>query len=137
MAKLESSKTNLSLPCAKIHPSIDLEADPNSYSLEKFRLYETRAVTILCFSFYVFTLLAKSWNSHNFSNRKEISLICLLLWFILASGWLFNSYWIGIFWDKRMEKNIKIRVFCIRFSSFRFTAEKGGNFEQKWRKSRY
>ncbi|XP_022773535.1 phosphoinositide phosphatase SAC1 isoform X3 [Durio zibethinus] len=43
MAKLENLKTNLSLPYAKIHPSIDLEADPNSYSLEKFRLYETRA----------------------------------------------------------------------------------------------
>ncbi|KAA3484422.1 phosphoinositide phosphatase SAC1 isoform X2 [Gossypium australe] len=43
MAKLENLKTNLSLPYAKIHPSIDPEADPNSYSLEKFRLYETRA----------------------------------------------------------------------------------------------
>ncbi|XP_016694015.2 phosphatidylinositol-3-phosphatase SAC1 isoform X2 [Gossypium hirsutum] len=43
MAKLENLKTNLSLPYAKIHPSIDPEGDPNSYSLEKFRLYETRA----------------------------------------------------------------------------------------------
>ncbi|GMI89811.1 suppressor of actin 1 [Hibiscus trionum] len=43
MAKLENSKTNSSLPYAKIHPSMDPEADPNSYSLEKFKLYETRA----------------------------------------------------------------------------------------------
>ncbi|TYG79228.1 hypothetical protein ES288_D02G123900v1 [Gossypium darwinii] len=43
MAKLENLKTNLSLPYAKIHPSIDPEGDPYSYSLEKFRLYETRA----------------------------------------------------------------------------------------------
>ncbi|XVF30074.1 hypothetical protein REPUB_Repub16aG0025500 [Reevesia pubescens] len=42
MAEMENLKTNLSLPYAKIHPSIDPE-DPNSYSLEKFRLYETRA----------------------------------------------------------------------------------------------
>ncbi|KAK9271414.1 hypothetical protein L1049_027004 [Liquidambar formosana] len=49
MAKSENSKSNSSsLPSythssAKIHPSSDPETDPNSYSLEKFRLYETRA----------------------------------------------------------------------------------------------
>ncbi|EOY17293.1 Phosphoinositide phosphatase family protein isoform 1 [Theobroma cacao] len=43
MAKSENLNSNLSLPYAKIHPSMDPEADPNSYSLEKFRLYETRA----------------------------------------------------------------------------------------------
>ncbi|OMO94680.1 hypothetical protein CCACVL1_05882 [Corchorus capsularis] len=43
MAKSENLKSNLSLPYAKIHPSIDAEVDQNSYSLEKFRLYETRA----------------------------------------------------------------------------------------------
>ncbi|XVF63323.1 hypothetical protein PTKIN_Ptkin09bG0078700 [Pterospermum kingtungense] len=43
MSKMENLKSNLSLPYAKVHPSIDPEADPNSYSLEKFRLYETRA----------------------------------------------------------------------------------------------
>lgn len=32
---------------AKVHPSIDLDADPSSYSLEKFRLYETRQVQLL------------------------------------------------------------------------------------------
>ena len=31
-------------PSAKIHPANDPEADPYSYSLEKFRLYETKAV---------------------------------------------------------------------------------------------
>ncbi|CAK9178091.1 unnamed protein product [Ilex paraguariensis] len=49
MAKPENSKSNSSnLPpfvqsSAKIHPTNDPESDPNSYSLEKFRLYETRA----------------------------------------------------------------------------------------------
>ncbi|XP_065881118.1 phosphatidylinositol-3-phosphatase SAC1 isoform X2 [Euphorbia lathyris] len=45
MAKFENSKPKLnSFPnsSAKIHPSNDTEIDPNSYSLEKFRLYETR-----------------------------------------------------------------------------------------------
>lgn len=33
----------------KVHSSDDSEADPNSYLLEKFKLYETRAVLILQF----------------------------------------------------------------------------------------
>ncbi|KAI4313394.1 hypothetical protein L6164_026380 [Bauhinia variegata] len=44
MSKPENSKSTLSSmiqSSAKIHP--DLEADPNYYALEKFRLYETRA----------------------------------------------------------------------------------------------
>lgn len=49
MAKSENSKSkSSSLPryshsSGKIHPSNDAETDPNSYSLEKFKLYETRA----------------------------------------------------------------------------------------------
>uniref|UniRef100_A0A5B7BQR1 Putative phosphoinositide phosphatase SAC1 n=1 Tax=Davidia involucrata TaxID=16924 RepID=A0A5B7BQR1_DAVIN len=45
MAKSENSKPNSSnLPSfVKIHPTNDAETDPNSYSLEKFRLYETKA----------------------------------------------------------------------------------------------
>ncbi|KAL7208941.1 hypothetical protein ACSBR1_030643 [Camellia fascicularis] len=46
MAKSDNSKPNsLNLPpfSAKIHPSNDADADPSSYSLEKFRLYETKA----------------------------------------------------------------------------------------------
>lgn len=47
MAKPENSKPSSSLPpsgqsSAKVHPSSDPEVDPTSYSLEKFRLYETR-----------------------------------------------------------------------------------------------
>ncbi|KAB1204733.1 Phosphoinositide phosphatase SAC1 [Morella rubra] len=47
MAKSESSNPSPSVPpfvpsAAKVHPSNDPEVDPNSYSLEKFRLYETR-----------------------------------------------------------------------------------------------
>lgn len=49
MAKSENSKNPAPNP-PKIHPitaNNDLEIDPlNSYSLEKFRLYETRAVSI-------------------------------------------------------------------------------------------
>lgn len=43
MAKSENSKSNFIHPSAKVHPSKDPDSDPNSYSLEKFRLYETRA----------------------------------------------------------------------------------------------
>ncbi|XP_050205895.1 LOW QUALITY PROTEIN: phosphatidylinositol-3-phosphatase SAC1 [Mercurialis annua] len=48
MAKSENSKTNnnnlkqFPNSSAKVHPANDSDADPNSYSLEKFRLYETR-----------------------------------------------------------------------------------------------
>ncbi|KAK9929771.1 hypothetical protein M0R45_026854 [Rubus argutus] len=38
----ENSKPPYVRSSAKVHPSVDLDADPNSYSLEKFRLYETR-----------------------------------------------------------------------------------------------
>ncbi|KAJ8769901.1 hypothetical protein K2173_008983 [Erythroxylum novogranatense] len=41
MSKTGTSKSNL-LPYAKVHPANDPDADPNSYSVEKFRLYETR-----------------------------------------------------------------------------------------------
>ncbi|KAF8025522.1 hypothetical protein BT93_F2377 [Corymbia citriodora subsp. variegata] len=40
MAKTDQSCASSSV---KIHPFIDLDSDPNAYSLEKFRLYETRA----------------------------------------------------------------------------------------------
>ncbi|GFZ12302.1 phosphoinositide phosphatase family protein [Actinidia rufa] len=45
MAKLDNSTKLPSFvrPSAKIHPANDPEADPYSYSLEKFRLYETKA----------------------------------------------------------------------------------------------
>ncbi|KAE9446385.1 hypothetical protein C3L33_21717, partial [Rhododendron williamsianum] len=49
MAKPDHSKPGpsnqppLVRPSAKIHPANDPEFDPNSYSLEKFRLYETKA----------------------------------------------------------------------------------------------
>lgn len=45
MAKSENSKSNFSsyVSHAKIHPSNDPDADPNYVSLEKFKLYETRA----------------------------------------------------------------------------------------------
>ncbi|CAN6475704.1 unnamed protein product [Victoria cruziana] len=48
MAKAENSKHNSSLPsylpfASKSTPSNDVDLDPNSCSLEKFRLYETRA----------------------------------------------------------------------------------------------
>lgn len=49
MAKSENSKSkSSSIPpvihsSAKIHPSNDPESDSSSYTLEKFRLYETRA----------------------------------------------------------------------------------------------
>ncbi|CAL5414317.1 unnamed protein product [Camellia sinensis] len=46
MAKSDNSKPNSLNPppfSAKIHPSNDADADPSSYSLEKFRLYETKA----------------------------------------------------------------------------------------------
>ncbi|XP_054811658.1 phosphatidylinositol-3-phosphatase SAC1 isoform X2 [Prosopis cineraria] len=39
MAKSDTPKPN----SAKVHPSNESEVDPNSYALEKFRLYETRA----------------------------------------------------------------------------------------------
>ncbi|XP_059459748.1 phosphatidylinositol-3-phosphatase SAC1 isoform X1 [Corylus avellana] len=47
MAKSENSKPNSNIPpyvpsSAKVHPANDPEVDPSSYSLEKFRLYETR-----------------------------------------------------------------------------------------------
>ncbi|KAH9758056.1 phosphatidylinositol-3-phosphatase SAC1 [Citrus sinensis] len=37
------AKSHLPAYSAKIHPSNEPETDPNSYSLEKFKLYETRA----------------------------------------------------------------------------------------------
>ncbi|KAK4741049.1 hypothetical protein SAY87_024637 [Trapa incisa] len=40
---MAKSENTLSHSSAKIHPFADPEIDPNSYSLEKFRLYETRA----------------------------------------------------------------------------------------------
>lgn len=45
MAKSENSKSSFSsyASYAKVHPSNDPDADPNSVSLEKFKLYETRA----------------------------------------------------------------------------------------------
>ncbi|XP_057973456.1 phosphatidylinositol-3-phosphatase SAC1 isoform X2 [Malania oleifera] len=43
MPKSENSKPPTANPPAKIYPASDPEADANSYSLEKFRLYETRA----------------------------------------------------------------------------------------------
>ncbi|XP_057474155.1 phosphatidylinositol-3-phosphatase SAC1-like [Actinidia eriantha] len=45
MAKLDNSSKlpPFVRPSAKIHPANDPEADPYSYSLEKFRLYETKA----------------------------------------------------------------------------------------------
>ncbi|KAM7461212.1 hypothetical protein LguiA_029333 [Lonicera macranthoides] len=48
MAKSENSKSHSNLPpfvhpSAKIHPTNDPESDPSWYSLEKFKLYETRA----------------------------------------------------------------------------------------------
>ncbi|XP_061364160.1 phosphatidylinositol-3-phosphatase SAC1 isoform X2 [Gastrolobium bilobum] len=46
MAKSENknmASTSSSSSTAKVHPSIDPEVDPDSYALEKFRLYETRA----------------------------------------------------------------------------------------------
>lgn len=50
MAKqTENSKPDMSSytqPLAKVQPSSEPEVDPHSYSLEKFRLYETRAVFI-------------------------------------------------------------------------------------------
>lgn len=55
MAKPESMKLNSSKLPQKIHPSNDpSEFNPLSYSLEKFRLYETRAVR---FHFSVLLLL--------------------------------------------------------------------------------
>lgn len=45
MAKSENPKPKMAPyanSSAKVHPSNDPETDPNSYSLEKFRLYETR-----------------------------------------------------------------------------------------------
>lgn len=45
MAKSENSKSNFIHPSAKVHPSNDPDSDSNSYSLEKFKLYETRAVS--------------------------------------------------------------------------------------------
>ncbi|BBG96008.1 Phosphoinositide phosphatase family protein [Prunus dulcis] len=45
MAKPENSKPNIPhyvRSSAKVHPSNDFDADPSSYSLEKFKLYETR-----------------------------------------------------------------------------------------------
>ncbi|CAN6678690.1 unnamed protein product [Malus baccata var. baccata] len=45
MAKPNKSKPNIPQyvrSSAKVHPSNDFDADPNSYSLEKFKLYETR-----------------------------------------------------------------------------------------------
>ncbi|KAJ6433631.1 hypothetical protein OIU84_017348 [Salix udensis] len=42
MAKSDNSKSRLPPSSVKIQPSNDPETDPVSYSLEKFRLYETR-----------------------------------------------------------------------------------------------
>lgn len=52
MAKSENSKPNSNIPpyvpsSAKVHPSNDPEVDPSSYSVEKFRLYETRQVRLI------------------------------------------------------------------------------------------
>jgi len=55
MAKSGSTTVSAS---AKVHPSNDPELDPDSYALEKFRLYETRAVIIHSFiTQYSFTQL--------------------------------------------------------------------------------
>lgn len=45
MAKSENSSNlpPLVRPSAKVHPATDADSDPNFYSLEKFRLYETKA----------------------------------------------------------------------------------------------
>ncbi|CAN6873616.1 unnamed protein product [Brassica oleracea var. botrytis] len=43
MAKSEHSRTPSFSSFAKIQPSDDADADPDSYALEKFKLYETRA----------------------------------------------------------------------------------------------
>lgn len=39
-----SNPTVSSQSSGKVHPSNDPEADPNSYILERIKLYETRAV---------------------------------------------------------------------------------------------
>jgi len=39
-----SNSTFSSQSSSKVHPTDDPEVDPNSYLLEKFKLYETRAV---------------------------------------------------------------------------------------------
>lgn len=44
MAKKENSTTSSYSSFAKIQPSNDADADPDPYALEKFKLYETRAV---------------------------------------------------------------------------------------------
>jgi hypothetical protein len=44
MAKSENSKSQSHPPpSAKVHPANDFDSEPGSYSLEKFKLYETRA----------------------------------------------------------------------------------------------
>ena len=47
MAKSEHSRTPSFSSFAKIQPSDDADADPDSYALEKFKLYETRAVSFI------------------------------------------------------------------------------------------
>ncbi|CAF2046132.1 unnamed protein product [Brassica napus] len=44
MTKSENSTTCSHFSFAKIQPSEDADADPDSYALEKFKLYETRAL---------------------------------------------------------------------------------------------
>ena len=74
---------------AKVHPSNDPELDPDSYALEKFRLYETRAVP---FPFH--HSIGKENNLKNALNNIFIKLnwICLFHSLFASS----DSTWSGV-----------------------------------------
>jgi hypothetical protein len=57
---LGSTTTTTSLS-SKVHPSNDPpELDPDSYALEKFKLYETRAVTKILKFYSIFLFLSQT-----------------------------------------------------------------------------
>lgn len=93
MAKSENPKSNLAPygnSSAKVHPSNDPEIDPNSYSLEKFRLYETRQVSQsyyfdlfhLLLDSQVYVWLIRKW----FKTEKEFVSFSLKVGYVKSSS---------------------------------------------------
>ncbi|KAF2290939.1 hypothetical protein GH714_016964 [Hevea brasiliensis] len=74
MGKSENPKSNLAPygnSSAKVHPSNDPEIDPNSYSLEKFRLYETRQIRLSIFG-RDFSVSLVSRRSRHFAGTRYL-----------------------------------------------------------------
>ncbi|WZZ16896.1 hypothetical protein YC2023_109985 [Brassica napus] len=91
MTKSENSTTCSHFSFAKIQPSEDADADPDSYALEKFKLYETRAqrlqydsnVCVIDIPFPGCFVSVQRPFTGNFRNDYEIQL--------KSPNWLFGS----------------------------------------------